>query len=403
MSLHLFIFYRDIRLFDNTTLIAMSKSLPSTHRIIPVYLLDTSEWKSKNQYQFLLECLDDLDRQLRKEHASRLHVFSKSNFRLFLSKNRGNIARIGWNKPMSPTTRYDSLRRMSIETIELDDAYLVPPDTLQHAPYKKFTPFYNHCRTTYRVQTPRNYRSSRYGTLRWKGLLRLPQLDTNNHFYTHGGYKNALQQLRHAKTLRHYGNTRNIFHIPTSYLSAYLSLNVLSIRQVYHAVKHVSEEFIRQLYWRDFYLYVANCFPKVLANGNKTPLSPKKQREWNNWKRGKTGKPIIDACMRQLNTTGFMHNRGRMLVASYLIKDLKIPFKYGEEYFEATLIDHNVSANNGGWQWVNGSGIDAQPSYQKFNVLIQQKKYDPDLIFVREWIPQYQQLSNDDIYQYYNL
>lgn len=408
MSLHLFIFYRDIRLYDNTTLIQMSKSLPKDDVIIPIYLLDKKEWKSKNQFQFLLQTLMDLDRQLRKTYRSKLYVMDKKQLRNMISEHKSKIQRIGWNKQYEKPSRYDFLRHYrDIDILEEDDSFLVPPDTLKHAPYRKFTPFYRHCIASYRVRKPNPYRSFGFGNLQTTShTLRLSSIykEQNKHFYTQGGYRNAIRQLAMArKTLRSYGKTRNLFYIHTSLLSSYLSLNILSIRHVYYTMKPISQDFIRELYWRDFYLYVAKYFPKVIEYGTKTPLtSVQKQQQWKKWQVGKTGKPIVDACMRQMNTTGYMHNRGRMIVASYLIKDLKIPFKYGEEYFEKTLIDHNLASNNGGWQWVNGSGVDSQPSYQKFNVYIQNKKYDPECKFIREWIPEYKNLTNEEIFEMYN-
>lgn len=409
MSLHLFIFYRDLRMFDNTTLIDMSKTMPKDDRIVPIFLYDKSEWKSSNQYEFLIQSLMDLDTHLRKRGSS-LHVMTKSSLQKFIKINRHQISRIGWNTQYEYPSRYNFLRSYrTIEIIEHDDSFLVPPSTLRHKPFRKFTPFYRHCTKSYRIRKPDTYKSFRFSKIHMKDTLSLMELKRGiknrnyENFYTQGGYRNAIRQLNVArKTLHNYGKTRNMFSIDTSFLSAYLSLNILSIRQVYYTMKSISQDFIRELYWRDFYLYVAKYFSKVMSYGSKPPLSPKKQVIWRKWMQGRTGKPIVDACMRQMNMTGYMHNRGRMIVASYLIKDMHIPFKYGEEYFAKTLIDHNLPSNNGGWQWVNGTGVDSQPSYQKFNVYIQNKKYDPYCEFVREWIPEYKKLSNDEIFELYN-
>jgi deoxyribodipyrimidine photo-lyase len=106
--------------------------------------------------------------------------------------------------------------------------------------------------------------------------------------------------------------------------------------------------------------------------------------------------------MRQMNETGYMHNRGRMIVASYLIKNKHIHFKYGEEYFESKLLDYNLSSNNGGWQWVNGSGVDSQPPYQKFSMILQNKKYDSQCVYVKTWVPELIDMTPQEIFELYN-
>lgn len=411
-SLHVFIFYRDLRLFDNTTLMAMSRTLGSDESIVPIFLYDRQEWKSSNQYEFLIGSLMDLDAQLRRKRT-RLFVMTRTSLRRFLTTHRDSIRRVGWNAQYERPHRYDFLRRSSFDILELDDAFLIPPNTLRHKPFKKFTPFYRHCIANYRIRRPQTMRRLRFcpshtiptsHTLSLSTLQRSIRRPNHDNFYTQAGYRNAIRQLMVAKrTLKTYGRTRNFFSIPTSLLSAYLSLNVLSIRHVYHTMKPVSQDFIRELFWRDFYLYVAKYFSEIVEKPARKPaLTSPQQRTWQGWTHGRTGKPIVDACMRQMNTTGYMHNRGRMIVASYLIKDMHIPFKYGEEYFERTLVDHNLASNNGGWQWVNGTGVDSQPSYQKFNVYLQQKKYDPECSFVRQWMPELDALSNHDILQLYH-
>ena len=444
VSFRVFIFYRDLRLDDNLTWLEMfrksvlipqqqqhqqqhSPKRNSSSRVIPIFILDHSEWPSKNQYQFLLECLVDLDRELRK-HGSKLSILTRVACQKFLRDYSENIEMIGWNAQYEHPERYDFIRNMMATSdhprrplhcalVELEDAFMVPPSKLHHAPFKKFTPFYRHCTRSVRIPRPQPFQKS---TLRTSCRLgKLPREKTyhplnlhalyqsiprkNVHFYTQGGYRNAWRQLMYAKNhLRKYGQTRNYLSIPTSHLSAYLSLNVLSIRRVYYTMKGVSEEFVRELYWRDFYLYVAKYFPKVLAFGEHiTAIPSSKLDKWKKWKQGTTGIPIVDACMRQLNTTGFMHNRGRMIVASYLIKNLHIHFKHGERYFEKTLYDHNLASNNGGWQWVNGSGVDSQPRYQKFNMLLQTKKYDPECVFIKMWLPHLESLSPTEIFEMY--
>lgn len=434
--LRVFVFYRDLRLDDNLTLMEIIRRRITTQQqsssarrtskstIVPIFIMDRKEWPSKNQYQFLLECLMDLDKTLQRK-GSKLYILSKKDCQRFLRDHAHDIEMIGWNTQFEYPERYDFIRNMiatpehprraipsSCEIIELDDSFLVDPSQLHHKPFKKFTPFYRHCLAHVKVHKPISFSSRRLGTIPNAKRYHPQNASTlykqlpykNAHFYTHGGYRNAWRQLLFAKRhLKHYGKTRNVLSLPTSKLSTYLSLNVLSIRRVYATMNPVSKDFVRELYWRDFYLYVAKYFPDILDYGDHPPriTHTNKQTAWKKWKQGTTGIPIVDACMRQLNTTGYMHNRGRMIVASYLIKDLHIHFKYGERYFEDRLVDHNRPSNNGGWQWVNGSGVDSQPPYQKFNMLLQNKKYDPECIYIKEWLPHLRSLTPSDIFELY--
>jgi len=404
--MNVFIFYRDIRLYDNLGVLEMM----GEGKIIPIYILERREWKSKNQYQFLLESLMDLDRQLR-ERGSRLSVMTMKMIKKWIVKTE--IKSIGWNIDVAYPNRYEEIKRIlkpTTRVIEnMDDGFLIPPEEFvkKHKPFKKFTPFYRYCQTHFRVNKPQSISRNVFGKMEMGRINVKKEYEKlkrkNNHFYIQSGYRNALKRLNETKkTLKEYGKTRNYLYLPTSYLSAYLSLGVLSIRQVYNEMKNVSDDFIRELYWREFYLYVAKYFVHILKHRELKPLSPKKRERWIEWRDGKTGIPIVDACMNQMNTTGYMHNRGRMIVASYLIKDLHIPFQYGEDYFEHTLVDYNLPSNNGGWQWVNGTGIDSQPPYQKFNMYLQNKKYDPNCIFIKTWIPSLRNSSIQDIFNLYH-
>ena len=149
---------------------------------------------------------------------------------------------------------------------------------------------------------------------------------------------------------------------------------------------------------------ILNYFPHVVGNSFKEKYN---RIEWKNsdddfekWKSGKTGFPIVDACMCQLNKTGFMHNRGRMIVASFLTKDLLIDWKWGEKYFATKLIDYNISANNGGWQWAAGTGTDAQPYFRIFNPWSQSENYDPECKYIKKWIPELKDVEIKHIHKW---
>ena len=194
--------------------------------------------------------------------------------------------------------------------------------------------------------------------------------------------------------IRHYHQTRDIPGIlGTSRLSLHLRFGTVSIRALVKCAMELNETWLNELIWRDFYMMILFHFP----HSAKDSFKPQYDRiHWRNneiefaaWCEGRTGFPIVDAGMRELNETGFMHNRVRMIVSSFLVKDLLIDWRWGEAYFAEKLLDYDLSANVGGWQWAAGSGCDAAPYFRVFNPTEQQKKFDPDLNYIKRWLPEY--------------
>jgi deoxyribodipyrimidine photo-lyase len=194
--------------------------------------------------------------------------------------------------------------------------------------------------------------------------------------------------------LQQYKQNRNFPSINgTSKLSVHLRFGTISIRSLVEKALALSETWLNELIWRDFYMMILHHFPHVANSAFKKNYDLISWRnnieEFKKWCEGKTGYPIVDAGMRELNTTGFMHNRVRMIVSSFLIKDLLIDWRWGEAYFAKKLIDFDLSANNGGWQWAAGSGCDAAPYFRIFNPTEQQKKFDPQFHYIKKWIPEF--------------
>ena len=184
----------------------------------------------------------------------------------------------------------------------------------------------------------------------------------------------------------------------TSHLSVHLRFGTLSIRNLVLKALPLSETWLNELIWRDFYVNILFHFKHISAGHSFRKEYDR--MDWRNndvefqaWCDGKTGYPIVDAGMRELNATGFMHNRVRMIVASFLIKHLLIDWRWGEAYFAAKLLDFDFSANNGGWQWAAGSGCDAAPYFRVFNPTLQTQKFDKELAYIRKWVPEFQELS----------
>jgi deoxyribodipyrimidine photo-lyase len=207
----------------------------------------------------------------------------------------------------------------------------------------------------------------------------------------------------------------NLLDNTASRLSPYLKFGICSIREVYSAIQKglgFNHRLLRQLYWRDFFVYIGFHFPFVFNSPfqeryrkSKTNVIHWKNdpKDFESWCNGKTGFPIVDAGMRELNETGHMHNRVRLITASFLVKDLHIDWRYGERYFALKLVDYDPSINNGNWQWVASTGCDAQPFFRIFNPWLQQKKFDPDCNYIKKWISELKETPVNLIHEWYNV
>jgi len=236
-------------------------------------------------------------------------------------------------------------------------------------------------------------------------LLELLKINYNNQVEIKGGRKFGEEKLKNLKNFAKYEQTRNFPIINSTRLSAYLKFGVVSVREVFYQVKDsfgASHDIIKQLHWRDFYTKISFFYPHVIGHSMKENLD---KIEWlaeetqiEAWKKGMTGCPIVDAAMRCLNSTGFMHNRLRMITGSFFVKDLVADWKIGEKYFANNLIDYDVSLNNGGWQWVASTGTDSQPYFRIFNPALQSEKFDKNCEFIKKWIPELRNVPNNHIH-----
>jgi deoxyribodipyrimidine photo-lyase len=194
--------------------------------------------------------------------------------------------------------------------------------------------------------------------------------------------------------IKAYGENRNFPAISgTSHLGIHFRFGTISIREKARKAMELSDVFLNELIWRDFYAMILSNFPHVAHRAFRPEYDAIAWRDdesgFLKWCEGKTGYPIVDAGMRELKTTGYMHNRVRMIVASFLTKHLLINWRLGEAWFAEQLLDFDLASNNGGWQWAAGSGTDAAPYFRIFNPTEQQKKFDPDLRYIRRWVPEY--------------
>ena len=407
----LFLFHRDCRLEDNTGLI---RALRESETVVPGFVFDPRQtgrhpYKSDNALQFLVASLKELDRDLRKR-GSRLYLFVGETEKVVrgLVRAEGLDAVYG-NRDYTPFGRgrdegvAEACRERGAAFVACGDALLNEPEEIAKAdggPYSVFTPFFRASRTL-AVRRPRknSFRNFYAGSLRAEAgdeVYGRVAGKPNDRLYRKGGRKEALGILRILGRLEDYEKTRDLPALegPTG-LSPHNKFGTVSIREVHRAVTRRlgrGHPLLRQLYWRDFFCHVAVHFERVFGR----PFQPVYERiAWRDdprrlrrWLEGTTGFPLVDAGMRQLGETGFMHNRVRMVCASFLVKDLHIDWREGERHFATRLVDYDPAVNNGNWQWVASTGCDAAPYFRVFNPWLQQKRYDPEAAYIKRWVPE---------------
>ncbi|MFX1566094.1 MAG: cryptochrome/photolyase family protein [Promethearchaeota archaeon] len=412
-SLHqnaLFIFRRDLRLEDNTGLI---NALEESKQVLPCFILDPrllhQPSPHKNATQFMFEALHDLDNSLQRKQ-SHLNFFEGIPEDILPKLIASyNLDAVYINRDYSPfSQRRDARIQKICEDTKIAfkqfaDALLNEPETIttkNNEPYKVFTPFFRKA-FGIPISTPKKNTYTNYSLIQQnQQKKRTPTLPVKkrksaNTLVGPGTRKACLDILDNLHTFKQYEISRDIpSQHGTTRLSAYIKFGLCSIREVFTAITNQLKPnhlLLKQLYWRDFYTHIAYHYPHVFTGAFRRRFN---DIHWNadkilfeTWCQGKTGFPIVDAGMQELNTTGWMHNRVRMIVASFLTKDLHINWQWGERYFASKLIDYDPAVNNGNWQWTASTGVDAQPFFRIFNPWRQQEKYDPDCTYIKQWIP----------------
>tara|TARA_B100001989_G_scaffold235950_1_gene197535 strand:+ start:21 stop:1436 length:1416 start_codon:yes stop_codon:yes gene_type:complete len=405
-----FIFRRDLRLEDNLGLLA---ALENSEEVVPLFIFDDrqinkkeNEFFSSPAFYFMLNSLAELDEAL-KNRGSQLHVAHGQPELVVKSLiENDQVEAVYVNKDYTPFSRKrdgeinDVCKAVEVPLFRLDDVALSPIETIrtgQDKVYTVYTPFMKNAIQN-EVPKPRKNNFDNYFSSALKTeLVALEDylLPKNEDYVIQGGREEGLAILNKNQYLNNYKDRRNLpADNGTSKLSAHHKFGTISIRESFHTAKEHSGigcHFISELYWRDFYFYITYHFPQVFKNSF---LPWAKHLEWINdeeqfeaWCEGKTGVPMVDAGMRELNKTGWMHNRSRMVVASYLTKNLLINWQWGEKYFAQKLIDYDPCQNNGGWQWSASTGADPRP-LRIFNPYTQAVNYDKDAEYIKKWIPE---------------
>ena len=431
--MNIFLFNKSLRCIDNTTLINQIKN---EKNVIPFFIFTEQVNQHKNKYfsnnsvQFMCESLHELSNEIKLKYKGKLYFFHCDNFiKIFEDIIINNkINSIGTNFDYSPYAkqRQDILKKFcennNIKYYIYEDHVLyniLDDKTLKkdNKPYTVYTPFKNHCLKNLIVANPSKFNKFNF--------IKKKELEDNkyyisdskiNEFYVYnelaniqGGRKNGLKILKNIHIFKDYINKRDYLIYNTTFLSAHNHFGTVSIREVYHYTKQNElHDLINQLIWRDFYYGLNYNYPHMLegqiGKENKAYKPKFDNIKWNydkelfeKWCIGKLGIPVCDAGMIQLNKTGYLHNRLRMICANILTKLLVIDWRLGEKYFAQKLIDYDCIQNSAGWQWTC-CAIDPSQPFRIFSPELQSKKFDSECIFIKKYIPELYEVSKEDIH-----
>ncbi len=400
-------FRRDLRLHDNA---ALYHALKSNNPVLPIFIFDKNildELKDRKdrRVQFIYNALENMQDQLLKQ-ASTLDVRYGTPEQVFKTLLKDySVEKVFTNIDYEP---YASVRDAGIAKLlkeqnasfhsYKDQVIFEKNEVLKDdgKPYTVFTPYSRKWKSILNKFYLSSYPTKKYFSNFYKQKpIQLPSLASMN-------FKPVEEKFPPSKwkegVIKDYKEQRDFPAIKgTSKLSVHLRFGTISIRELAREAGSLNETFLNELIWRDFYLMILWHNPQIVQHSFKPEYDKiqwrNNEKEFEAWCSGQTGYPIVDAGMRELNETGFMHNRVRMIVASFLTKHLLIDWRWGEAYFGEKLLDYDLAANNGGWQWAAGSGCDAAPYFRIFNPYLQTKKFDPDLKYIRHWVPEFEELT----------
>jgi deoxyribodipyrimidine photo-lyase len=418
MSINIFWFRRDLRLHDNA---GLYHALKGENPVLPIFIFDKNileklEDKADSRVTFLHDTLSALKTEL-EQLGSTLHVYYGNPMDIWQKiTSEFSIEKVFTNKDYEPyalerdTAVKSFLQEKNIDFQLFKDHVIFEYQEVTKddgLPYTVFTPYSRKWKAKLDTKQE-NYKGSPISYY----FKPYPNEDYFSNLFRSTSQNPTLPSLESmgfersniaipAKSVarsvvRNYDKTRDIPSLPqgTSQLGIHFRFGTISIREKALAASTLNETYLNELIWRDFYSQIIQHFPHI-GKGNAFRKEYDQiawrndEKDFDNWCAGKTGYPLVDAGMRQLNATGYMHNRVRMVVSSFLTKHLLIDWRWGEAYFAKKLLDFDMASNNGGWQWAAGSGTDAAPYFRIFNPTEQQKKFDPDFQYIRTWVPEY--------------
>ena len=395
----LFWFRRDLRLTDNAGLYHALKA--HTH-VLPVFIFDTNilnalEDKADARVEFILQSLAELRDQL-KEHGSSIALLQGKPEELFRKLSPKAVYANHDYEPYADTRDAvvaKSLNERGIDFHTFKDQVIFERNEVvkdNGDPYTVFTPFSKKWKAALTSFYTKPYPTEKYlARLKKTNPLPLPSLADIGFKKTDLKFP---ERIIRQSVIATYDKTRDFpAQRGTSRLSIHLRFGTVSIRKLVALALKKNEIWLNELIWREFYMMILWHFPHVVTRSFKAAydriLWRNDLNEFRAWCEGRTGYPLVDAGMRELNATGYMHNRVRMVTASFLTKHLLIDWRWGEAYFAQKLLDFDLAANNGGWQWAAGSGCDAAPYFRVFNPARQTDKFDPEHSYIKKWVPEF--------------
>jgi deoxyribodipyrimidine photo-lyase len=398
--MNVFWFRRDLRLEDN---VALYNATIQKEAVIPLFIFDSeiisSLQKDDPRISFIYKTLFEIDAELKKQNSSLLIKFGKpikvwkelieeyAIEKVFFNKDYEPYA-IKRDKEIKELLCSNNIASYSFkDQVIFEESEIVKDNGL---PYTVFTPFKNKWLLTFN-ETLLSQSTPLSNFYKLKSSF--PTIESI------GFVKSAIEvkpcNLNH---LEEYDLIRDFpFIDQTSYVSPYLRFGLISVRKMVKLALKTNATYLSELIWREFFMQILFHFPKVITENFKSRYNQiewrNNENEFNKWCKGETGYPIVDAGMRQLNETGYMHNRVRMITAGFLCKHLLIDWRWGEAYFAEKLLDYDLSANNGNWQWASGTGCDSAPYFRIFNPSEQVKKFDKEFKYINKWVVDYNELA----------
>ena len=400
-KLTLFWFRRDLRLEDNAGLFrALSDEFP----VQPIFIFDTrilEELPEKDaRVEFIHQEILRLDQELR-DRGSCLDVRYGNPVEVWKDLvSEYSVGRVYTNRDYEPYARdrdkaiYDFLQDQGISFIGCKDQVIFEKDQVvkkDGLPYTVYTPYSRIWKANLNENSFTSFDSENQKNWHKAAPKEIPSLSQMG--FAPAGIPFPSREVN-TSIIRNYHNTRDLpWKQGTTRLSIHLRFGTISIRKLAAIAQETNEKYFNELIWREFYAAILWHFPEVVDHN----FSRKYDRvEWRNneeefekWCKGKTGYPIVDAGMRELNSTGYMHNRVRMIVSSFMTKHLLIDWRWGEAYFAKKLLDFDLASNNGGWQWAAGTGVDAAPYFRVFNPYTQADKFDKNRDYIKRFVPEF--------------
>ena len=396
----IFWFRRDLRLFDNN---ALFNALTGKYPVLPIFIfdpdiLDKLSDKKDKRVEFIRQTLEQLNKIL-KQSGSSIYVLHEKVEKAFDKlAEEYTIKEVYANHDYEPyAINRDLIIKAQLESKNIifktfkDQVIFEKSEVMKSdgTPYTIFTPYSRKWKEKFNQQPLINFSSELHFSSFYKYLdFSIPSLKDI-------GFENTNLDLPEPiiteERIRNYQETRNLPSVEgTSQISVQLRFGTVSVRHLVKLALNWNEQWLNELIWREFFMMILFHFPNVVSQSFKKKYDKiqwrNNEKEFEAWCKGETGYPIVDAGMRQLNETGLMHNRVRMITAGFLCKHLLIDWRWGEAYFAQKLLDYELSSNNGNWQWAAGSGCDSAPYFRIFNPTAQTLKFDPILKYIKTWI-----------------